>query len=1123
MHTASPAEETPALDQKHTRQGILFKTHTGDPHLDKHLEYIRKVSWASTSLGPLESWPQELLQLCHVSMLDPQPRLLILGSERVLFYNGPYAKMCGDKHPDILGQPIIEAWGDVAAYAVDVPLATAEATGRGVDLYDQSLVYERNGFLEEVFLSWTVIPLLGSTPGFYVTLTDVTETNLAEKRRAVLRALNAAWDVVKEPHEFWQSILRVSALNPSLFPFAFLYAAEPSADSESSIDTSPDPTHEMRFKLAGSTGDTTITARLPEELRPDHFALLSKSTDPTLVRQNEATRPIWPCLAQDCILVPIHSNRSEKIIAYLFLGTNPKRPYNENYQEWMHEFSRCLNNAATNVLLAEEEKRKQHYRAIQVAREQQRLATALANRDREALAVTDQYQRTLKVVDMANVGIFEYDLEGRLIYANDAYKAMAHCPSEMMHADKLVFLDLTFPEDAEYLMSKWGCAARGSPCTFEVRFKTPEGQGIWVLAAVIPVFENGVVTSVSGCTTNIHDTKLRETESVQRLQALERAKAWERRFANFAEMAPIAIYFGSQRHHQFSYCNRAWFEMTGHPVVPFDQIDWASIVYEEDIELVRSSWTRVFSTQNHTTVQYRLRRSWADGNGVTIGPVWVTASALPEYNEDGSIKGIIGTMLDISALKFAETVQQMKVQEALEAKRQSSNFIDMTSHEIRNPLGAVFHCSDATQETLADMTVLANKLASTTESKIGEQLRELIANGVDSVSTIISCSQHQKRIVDDILVLSKLDSNLLQISPSSVRVTTLLRDVEKMFEAEAQRSDVQLETQAHASLEQMEVNWVLLDPGRVQQVLINLLTNAIKFCKKKNQRKVTIRIGASKIRPSENVLPNIDFVVAHSLHDSVYDDPKFESQSFYLWFSVEDTGRGMSADEKSRIFARFTQGSPRTESEYGGSGLGLFISRELAELQGGEIGVASELHVGSTFAFFVKTRHTEAPVTKTLHKNLTLQQKEQQTQATKKSDINILVVEDNAVNQKLLRQQLSKHGFTVTTADNGVDCLSQLQKTKHWRANSATSAPSVEVILMDIEMPLMDGLQATREIRKLEKEGKLTGHVPIIAVSANARQEQRDLAMDAGMDDSISKPFRIAELVPKIERLAGWT
>ncbi|KAK6003602.1 hypothetical protein QM012_009373 [Aureobasidium pullulans] len=1028
----------------------------------------------------------------------------------------------------------MEAWGDVAMDAVVTPLATAEATGRRVDLSDQSLVYERNGFLEEVFLSWTVIPLFGSTPGFYVTLTDVTETKLAEKRRAALRALNAAWDVVREPRKFWQSILRSLALDPFLFPFAFLYTVESNAGSENSIKSSPDSTHELRFKLAGSTGDTTVTSVLPEELGSSHFTLFSKSMNPTLLRQSKATRPIWPFLTQDCILVPVHSNRPEDIIAYLFLGTDSKRPYNENYRDWMHEFTRCLSNAATNVLLAEEEKRKQHYRAVQAAREQHLLATALANRDREAVAVTDQYQRTLKVVDMANVGIFDFDPEGRLMYANDAFKTITHCTSEMMRSDKLIFLDLTYPEDTEYLMSKWNGAVGGTPCTFEMRYKTPDGNGVWVLAAVIPVYENGLVTSISGCITNIHDTKLRETESVQRLQALERAKAWEQRFANFAEMAPIAIYFGTQSQQQLSYCNRAWFEMTGHPVVPFEQIDWTTTIYEDDIELVRTAWTRVFSTENPTTVQFRLRRSWADGNGVTIGPVWVTASALPEYNEDGSIKGIIGTMLDISALKFAETVQQMKVQEALEAKRQSSNFIDMTSQyirekHIRNPLGAVFHCSDAAQETLADMTVLANQLASTTDSKIGEQLHELIASGIDSVSTIISCSQHQKRIVDDILVLSKLDSNLLQISPSTVKVKTLLHDVEKMFEAEAQRSNVQLATQAHASLEQLEVNWVMLDPGRVQQVLINLLTNAIKFCKKKSQRQVTIRVGASKIRPSENVLPHVDFVVAHSLHDSVYDDPKFEPQSFYLWFSVEDTGRGMSADEKSRIFARFTQGSPRTESEYGGSGLGLFISRELAELQGGEIGVASELHVGSTFAFFIKTRHTEAPVTANLHTNLSLQQKQQtdstsQTHAAKKSDINILVVEDNAVNQKLLRQQLSKHGFTVTTADNGVDCLSQLQQTKHWRANaSSIDAASIAVILMDIEMPLMDGLQATREIRKWEREGKMTGHVPIIAVSANARQEQRDLAVNAGMDDSISKPFRIAELVPKIERLAGWT
>jgi CheY-like chemotaxis protein len=156
--------------------------------------------------------------------------------------------------------------------------------------------------------------------------------------------------------------------------------------------------------------------------------------------------------------------------------------------------------------------------------------------------------------------------------------------------------------------------------------------------------------------------------------------------------------------------------------------------------------------------------------------------------------------------------------------------------------------------------------------------------------------------------------------------------------------------------------------------------------------------------------------------------------------------------------------------------------------------VASELDIGSTFAFFVKTRHAADPVsTSTTTAKLSIEQSQpnkDQAKQRQKSDINILIVEDNAVNQKVLRQQLSKLGYSVAVADNGLDCLSYLENTRHWRAattSTSTSTPSthISMILMDVEMPLMDGLTATSQIRAWEKEGRISSHIPIIAVLLN--------------------------------------
>lgn len=238
------------------------------------------------------------------------------------------------------------------------------------------------------------------------------------------------------------------------------------------------------------------------------------------------------------------------------------------------------------------------------------------------------------------------------------------------------------------------------------------------------------------------------------------------------------------------------------------------------------------------------------------------------------------------------------------------------SHEIRNPLGAVVHCADSITDSLAEMRSLAETLKLTEHVSKLEHLFELIESSTDAVQTIASCTAHQKRIVDDILVLSKLDSNLLQISPSSILVHDVLNNVQKMFEAEAQRAGVSIGTQMDPSLEALNITYAFMDSGRILQILINLCTNAIKFSKNKDVREVTIRMGASRERPSEQEL-HVDFALSLSMRDSVYDMPEFADNAFYVWFTVHDTGRGMTAEEKSKIFSRFTQGSPKTYNEYG--------------------------------------------------------------------------------------------------------------------------------------------------------------------------------------------------------------
>ena len=584
----------------------------------------------------------------------------------------------------------------------------------------------------------------------------------------------------------------------------------------------------------------------------------------------------------------------------------------------------------------------------------------------------------------------------------------------------------------------------------------------------------------------------------------------ETKFTRMAEFAPVGIFIADSNG-KIAYCNEKWYEISRVPKGLEGTDEWMDFVKDEDKGTVRKRWSDLVHNAAPMNAEIRFQAPWVDQNG-NRGDTWALASAFPERGADGRVKVIFGSITDISQQKWAEHFEKRRMEEAVEMKRQQENFIDITSHEMRNPLSAILQCAD---EITTSMTNYQG--SNIAQGEIGE----LVRNAIDASGIIALCAQHQKRIVDDILTLSKLDSALLLVTPCDVLPKTVVQRALKMFDGEVHTADINLNFKVDDSLEKLGVEWVKLDPSRLLQVLINLTTNAIKFTTTQEKRIINVTLAASLERPSKAASIVSYFPPRSKKKDLTRSSDWGTGEKVYLHFAVQDTGRGLTDDEKKLLFIRFSQASPRTHVQYGGSGLGLFISRELVELQGGEIGVASTAGEGSTFAFYITARRSTAPKDEVdqfpgagarkpstgRHPTPTSLRGDAPSQISQtslpqklvpKDALKILVVEDNLVNQKVLSKQLRNMGYIVHVANHGGECLDRLRDSTFWKGNGRDGL-EISVILMDQEMPVMDGLTCTKEIRRLEEKGEVISHVPIIAVTANARSEQIDTAMVVGM------------------------
>jgi signal transduction histidine kinase len=278
---------------------------------------------------------------------------------------------------------------------------------------------------------------------------------------------------------------------------------------------------------------------------------------------------------------------------------------------------------------------------------------------------------------------------------------------------------------------------------------------------------------------------------------------------------------------------------------------------------------------------------------------------------------------------------------------------------------------------------------------------------------------------------------LLSITPVAVKPPKLVESIVNIFEAEMKSNGIHYDVQPDPSLTDLDIGRVCLDPSRVTQVFINLLTNAIKFVKPSKAPFISIRYGARLSRP-RSFFPEEMFWATDSKQDSdVTSSPEWGlGQEVYLTFSVKDSGIGLQGKEIHKIFERFRQANVKTHVKYGGSGLGLFISKELTEKQGGEIGVSSLHGQGSTFGFYVKARRVEQRPPTFIEMPKGTRQGN-----TVSHQLRVLLVEDNLINQQVLGKQLKKAGCMVAVANHGLEALKALNEDVF------------DVCLMDLEMP----------------------------------------------------------------------
>ena len=485
-------------------------------------------------------------------------------------------------------------------------------------------------------------------------------------------------------------------------------------------------------------------------------------------------------------------------------------------------------------------------------------------------------------------------------------------------------------------------------------------------------------------------------------------------YAQLYETAPVG-YITTNSRGYIQKANLTLCEMLGYPRTSIDDKRITAFIEPEDQDIYYQHRKQALDTEQKVSCALRFRTSTGE-------PFWIRMDSMSEINpHNGEPYKIRSVLIDINELKMTEQALKMARQEADSANLEKTRFLASMSHEVRTPMNGV--------RGMASLLV---------DTSLDPQQRQYVEVIQQSSEALIS-------IVNDLLDISRIEAKQVQLDLSEFNIAKLVQSIINMFEPQLDAETQQIECTLSPELRSSYVG----DNGRIRQILINLIGNAIKFTQ---QGQVSINIS------SQNKLAD------HEL----------------IRFEIQDTGTGIASENLSGLFERYAQTDISYSSSYGGTGLGLAICKGLVDAMQGHIGVETKLGEGSLFWF-------ELPLSFDTVLKIDEPALQEQGVANDRS-LNVLVVDDETVSQLVARSLVEALGHQVDVVSNGQEAVDTV-KNGHY-----------DLIFMDIQMPEMDGLQATRLIRQFNSK------IPVIGFTANAMKENRAECIAAGMNDFTAKP-----------------